>query len=290
MSNKPIIENLVENPGQSFLFRKVIREKRPDHRGDGVWHYHQDHYEITLSLKSSGKRFVGYSIDDYTPNDLVLLGETLPHCWITNQSTEQYVINFKKDVLGSIFWNNPEFVGIKKLLKKSKQGIKFNEKTTNKAIILFMKLRQLKGFDKLLVFLELLNLLASSEKIQLLTFHDYRIKDSLKTSNRIEQVYSYIHKNYDNPNISVSNLSKNLYMTTSSACKFIKAITKKTFTELLIETRINEACKLLSETDKYVSEICYLSGFNNLSGFNRAFKKIMRVTPKEYRKIYRGVG
>ncbi len=53
-----------------------------------------------------------------------------------------------------------------------------------------------------------------------------------------------------------------------------KVVSKKTFTELLIEARINKACKLLSETDYYISEICYTIGFNNLSGFNRAFKKI----------------
>ena len=75
-------------------------------------------------------------------------------------------------------------------------------------------------------------------------------------------------------------------MTPSSVCKFIKKITKKTYSDLLIETRINEACKLLSDTDKYVSEICYLSGFKNLSGFNRSFKRIMHVTPKNYREIY----
>jgi AraC-like DNA-binding protein len=285
MSNKPVVEKLVEDPGQSFLFRKIVRKKRPDYRSKGVWHYHPE-YEITLSLKSSGKRFVGYSIDNYSHNELVLLGENLPHCWITNQSTEQYVINFKKDSLGTAFWNSPEFIRINKLLNKSKQGIKFSETTIEKATPLIIQMKELDGFNRLLVLFKLLNLLSLSKNIQLLTFNNYRIKDSLKASNRIEKIYSYIYRNYNSENISISNLSKELFMTTSSVCKFIKTITKKTFTELLIETRINEACKLLSETDKYISEICYLSGFNNLSSFNRAFKRVMHVTPKEYRKIY----
>lgn len=285
MSNRPIIEQLVEDPGQSFLYRKIERKKRPDFRSEGVWHYHPD-YEITFSLKSSGKRFVGYSIEDYYPYELVLLGENLPHCWITNQSTEQYVINFKKEILESALENSPEFVGINKLLKKSKQGLKFSKATTDKAVPIIMRMNELYGFNRFINLLKLLNILSLSENIQLLTFNDYRIKDSIKASNRMQKVYTYINNNYKRENVSVSNLSDQLNMTTSSLCKFIKSITKKTFTELLVEVRLNKACKLLSETDRYISEIAYLSGFNSLSGFNRTFKKVMHVTPKEYRKIY----
>ena len=285
MSNRPIIEQLVEDPGQSFLYRKIERKKRPDFRSEGVWHYHPD-YEITFSLKSSGKRFVGYSIDDYFPYELVLLGENLPHCWITNQSTEQYVINFKKEILESSLENSPEFIGIKKLLVKSKQGIKFSKITTNKVVPIIMRMNRLYGFDRFIILLKILNILSLADNIQLLTFNDYRIKDSIKASNRMQKVYTYINNNYKRESISVSNLSDQLHMTTSSLCKFIKSITKKTFTELLIETRLNKACQLLSETDKYISEVSYLSGFNSLSGFNRTFKKVMHITPKEYRKIY----
>lgn len=288
MGNKPNIEKLVDEPGKSFLFREIIRENRPDHRNIGVWHYHPD-FEITLSLKSSGKRFVGYNIDDYHPYELVLLGENLPHCWITDHASEQYVINFKKELFGINLLNSPEFVGINKLLDISKHGIKFDEETTDNAVPLILRISKSDGFERLLILFQLLHTLSLSKKMQLLTSHDYRIKDHLKASNRVEQIYSYIHKNYDRPDISVSDLSEDLHMTTSSLCKFIKLITKKTFTELLIETRIKEVCKLLSETDKYVSEICYLCGFNNLAGFNRAFKKAMHMTPKEYRKLYRPV-
>ena len=288
MSNKPVVEKLVEEPEQSFLFRKIIREKRPDHRIAGVWHFHPD-YEITLTVKSSGKRFVGFSINDYFPNELVLLGENLPHCWITNEHTEQYVINFKKDLLGLAFGNFPEFDRINNLLEKSNRGILFNRETTFTATKIIAKFNKLNHFNRLLLLFKLLNLLALSQNKVFITFQDYRIKDSLKASNRIEKIYSYIHSNYNSGHASITALSDQLYMTTSSLCKFIKMITKKTFTELLIETRVNEACKLLSVTDKYISEICYLCGFKNVSNFNRAFKKVMNVTPREYRKLYREV-
>lgn len=286
MANKPEIENVPNYPGRSFIIKKVIRDNRPDIGGGGVWHYHPE-YEITLTLKSSGRRFVGYSIDDYSAIELVMLGENLPHCWLTDEYTEQYVIQFNKDTLGRTFWETPELTGINNLLNKSKHGIKFDKNTAQFSIPLILEMYQSKGFDRLFSLFYLLNNLANSENNQFLTFQDYSFKDSLKASNRIEQVYSYINRNYKNENMSVVEVSEMLCMTTSSLCKFVKKITKKTFTDLVVDRRINEACKLLRKTDKYISEICYLSGFNNISGFNRAFKKVMNSTPKEYRNIFR---
>ena len=288
MHNKPVVERVPDDPGRSFIIKTVIRDKRPDLGGGGVWHYHPE-YEITLTLKSSGRRFVGYSIDEYAATELVLIGANLPHCWLTDQHTEQYVINFKKEALGKTFWESPELTGINKLLDQSKHGVKFCKETALKSVPLILQMNQSKGFNRLFSLFSFLNFLANAEHKEPLTFHDYTIKDSLKASNRIEQIYSYINRNYKKEDISITEVSEDLCMTTSSLCKFIKRITKKTFTDLVVDARINEACRLLRNSDKYISEICYLSGFNNLSGFNRSFKRVMQTTPKDYRNMYREV-
>lgn len=284
MSSQPIIEKLIEDPGQSFLFRRIKRKERSDLHEDGVWHFHPD-FEITFTLKSSGRRFVGFTNSNYAEYDFVLLGNKLPHCWITAQSTDQIVINFKKEVFGSLFWNTPEMQRINELLDKSQQGVAFSIETAKEALPILYKMEHETGFDKLLHLFELLNLMANSTNQKALTFYHHEIKDSIKASNRIEKIYNYIHLNYQSNQISFEQLSKNLNMTKSSVCKFIKKVTKKSFTELVIEARINEACKMLSETDMFISEICFKCGFNNLSNFNRAFKKVMLVTPKQYRQI-----
>lgn len=286
MSNQPSIERLTEAPGQSFSYRKIVRKERSDLRKEGVWHYHPD-YEITFTLKSAGRRFVGYNISDYEEYDFVLIGDRLPHCWITTQSTEQIVINFKKEVFGSTFWNAPEMAQINQMLEKSRQGIFFDRETASEALGLIKKMEHETGFTRMLHLFELLNVMANSKGQKVLTFYHQEIKDSLKASNRIEKIYSYILLNYQSNNISFTELSTQLNMTKSSVCKFIKKVTKKSFSEIVTETRINDACKMLSETDMFISEICFKCGFNNLSNFNRSFKKIMEVTPKEYRSIYR---
>lgn len=285
MSAKPSIEKIDQKPESSFFVRKVVREKRPDHRMDGVWHYHKE-YEILLTTKSSGKRIVGYSIDDYVATELVLLGENLPHCWITDHYVEQYVIQFTKESIGDSFWNNRELALINKLLSTSQQGIIFDKDTTTQITPKILSLFETDGFERLLILFQILDSLSKAENLELLTFQDFSIKNSLKASNRMEKIYSYIHENYNNNQISLTNLSDKMHMTPSSLCKFINKITKKTFTELLIETRIKEACKLLLDSDKHISEIAFLCGFRNLSGFNRNFKKMMDKTPREYRKIY----
>jgi AraC-like DNA-binding protein len=285
MSGKPIKEKLNSDPSQSILFRRVIRHDRPNIYNEGVWHYHDD-FEITFTLKSTGKRFVGYNISDYQENDFVLLAGFLPHCWITNQATEQIVVNFKKEIFGVNFLNNPELFLVRKLLEKSKQGVQFTQDVADKALPILIEMEYEIGLNKFFLFMKLLKLMAEAETHYLLTFHHHKVKDSLIASNRIEKVYSYILQNYQTNSISFTDLCNDLNMTKSSVCKFVKKVTKKSFSEIVLETKINYACKLLIDTETYIGEVCYKSGFNNVSNFNRAFKKIMGKTPKEYRAFY----
>ncbi len=285
MSIKPFKEKLTTKPDHSILVRKIIRKERPEFTNEGVWHFHPD-YEITFTLKSNGKRFVGYNISDYSENDFVLIGSNLPHCWITHEYTEQIVINFKKDIIGINFWDIPEMKKINSMLNLSKHGIHFSKEVAKNASTLVHQLEKQKSFKRLITFFKLLDLMANSKDKKILTNFNVNEKDSLKTSNRIEYIYSYILTNYKENSANITDLSKNLNMTKSSTCKFIKKVTKKSFTDILTETKINHACKLLVETDMYISQICFSCGFNNLSHFNRSFKKIMSITPKQYRANY----
>ena len=105
-------------------------------------------------------------------------------------------------------------------------------------------------------------------------------------SSRMEVVYAFVLSNFKNPKVSQAELAKELNMTSSSLCKFVKNMTRKTFFDLILEARVSHAGRLLVNSDKYVSEICFLSGFNNVSNFNRIFKRIMKKSPLEYRKTY----
>lgn len=282
---KPYIEHWTESVDHSFAIKRVIRERRDNMTTMGVWHYHTG-FEITLTTVSSGQRFVGYNSEPYTPVDLVLIGENTPHCWITDEHTEQTVINFERNFLGEGVWDKSELSEIQLMLDRSKRGIAFSKVTTEKARMRIRRIESAQKFERLMHFLSLLGLLAHDKEFRYLSSYDEESKGNLKLSSRMDNVYSFVLSNFKDPNVSQAQLAEELNMTSSSLCKFVKNMTRKTFFDLILEARVSHAGRLLVNSDKYVSEICFSSGFNNVSNFNRIFKRIMKKSPSEYRKTY----
>jgi AraC-like DNA-binding protein len=286
MTYFPSIEKINFPPGQSLSFKRIVRNHRPDQRGRGIWHYHPE-YELTLTLKSSGNRFLAYHIQPYTEWDLVLVGPNTPHCWITEEHTEQLVINFRHEVLVEPMKKIQEWAVVDKMLENSVYGVKFTSEISKNVLRLFEKIETKHGYERLIAFFKLMFILSHSSDQEILSTQNYPIKNRLATSSRIEKIYSYILENYLSEDISIAALSSELNLTKSSLSRLVSRIAQKSFTELVIEARLNHACRLLTESELNISEICYKSGFNNLSNFNRAFKKSTRLTPKLYRKMYR---
>ena len=79
-------------------------------------------------------------------------------------------------------------------------------------------------------------------------------------------------------------IADELGMSESAFSHFFKKRTNRSFIDFLNDIRIGNAAKMLYETSNTISEICYASGFNNVSNFNRLFKKKKGQTPTEYRE------
>lgn len=278
---QPDYEKINLPHGGSFLFREITRESRPDLKGS--WHYHPE-YEICLSTQSKGKRFVGVDIENYEKHDLVLLGPDLPHCWITDEATNQIVIQFKEDFLGHGFFHKPEMAKIRAMLKRSKRGLHFP--LVNPTIRTKLEnMGSMGGTEALLALLDVLHQMSLMDQISVLTTSTYNKKLDMLASKRIEQVYSYILKNLKRkPRLETAAAKVNL--TKTSFCKFLKTKTKKTFSELVNEMRISHAAKLLQTTDMTAQEVCFDSGYNDPSYFYRVFSRRMGVSPIQYRKQY----
>jgi len=104
-------------------------------------------------------------------------------------------------------------------------------------------------------------------------------------SRRIERAFEYMNENF-HKNITLTEVSKLVNMTDVSFSRFFKAKTGITFIDSLLELRLGHASRLLIDTTESVSEIAYDCGFNNISNFNRLFKKKKNCTPKEFRESY----
>lgn len=255
-----------------------------------IWHYHPE-LELVLILKSTGTKFIGDSIEKFQVGEVILIGENLPHMWLNEKSyfeensnliAEAIAFHFKKDFLGSEIFQAPEFKGIKLLIDNAKFGIKF-KKINPEIKTRMLKLSQLSGFKRLQEFLQILSDLSKHKDIKFLSSTGFLNTFKKTDNNTLDKTYAYIFKNFTNQ-ITLDDVASIANMNTSSFSRFFKRVNRKSFNEYLNEIRIGYACKLLIEHQYNITRICYESGFNNISNFNRQFKKIMGQSPSKFLK------
>lgn len=254
-----------------------------------VWHYHPE-LELVLSIKSSGTRFVGDSIKKFEEGDVVLIGKNLPHMWLNDESyfqqdsdkiAEDIVIHFNKEFMGAEFLNAHEMKPIAELLYKSKSGIKFI-RPPRKVLKGIKKINTLaQGFSRTLKFLQVLNLLANHHDYELLSSEGFVNSFKQNQNESLDKTYEYIFENFDQP-ISLNDVAEIANMNASAFSRFFKRVNRKTFSRYLNEVRIGYACKQLIENKSKIATICYESGYNNISNFNRQFRAIKNMSPTEY--------
>ncbi len=257
---------------------------------DSSWHYHAQ-YELLYISKSYGIRFVGDSVGQFSPGDLVLVGPHLPHLWRNDPSyykaddtnkVKTIVIKFTKDFIGEGNFNKPEFSAINQLLEQSRFGVHFGEEVSKKLRNDLLGIVDLSPVEQLIKLLDLLCRLSLTDNRTVLSSTDMR-QYTTEHSQRLDTVIKYISDNYFNE-IDLTEISDIACMTTNSFCRFFKKMTNKSFTQFLNEVRIRNAARLLVQEDLPVSEVCYMVGYQSITNFNMQFKQIVGTTPKDYRQ------
>ncbi|REA60443.1 AraC family transcriptional regulator [Dyadobacter luteus] len=281
---KAQFESIDTNPDISFRVRRFLLE-----RFTVPYHFHPE-YELTLIVKGTGKRYVGNSMEDFKAGDLVFLGSDLPHCWKSDQyddgsGVESIVIQFEGDFLGKDFFERPELLPIAHLLVRSAQGICFNDSVSLEIAPLMQQLEsEPNPFQKLAQLLSILNRLAVKSEYQLL-HEGITPVIAGQSKERINTALGYIVDHF-RQEILLEDVSSAVNMSPNAFCKYFKKATSKTFIEMVNEYRINFAAQQLLNTDHAVSEICYESGFGDVSYFHKVFKKKMKSSPLDYRKQF----
>lgn len=256
-------------------------------------HFHPE-YEINFILNAQGgRRIVGDHIEVLDKYELAMVGPNLYHGWENYQNDSstlhhEITIQFPRDIFEGQLVNKNLLKPIKNLLNNSSRGVLFSQETAKKVENKVLTLSQKKGFDSFLEFQSLLYDLSVSKDQRLLTNISFQQNTDFFNSERIEKVYNYIKNNF-NQKIMLNEAADILNMSTVSFGRLIKQRTGKTFVEFVNEVRLGYATRLLIETNKSISEICYECGFNNISNFNRTFKKKQGSTPTEFRVNFNGV-
>ena len=278
---KAILEKISHDKTRSFaLFDFNSR------RFDCPFHYHPE-VELTLIVNSTGHRYVGDHIGRFAAGDLVLMGSDLPHMYVNDDRYDgpahSIVAQFLPTCFGDNFFQLGELKEIRHLLERARVGLSFHGKTRDKVAPLLAALKEQEGLRRMTSLLGILEILSKSREVRTLASPAYSPSLALYQGERINRVCELVSRKFKD-GITQSEAARTARMSAPSFSRFFRRATNRTFRAFLNEVRIGHASQLLLETDRTVAEVCYESGFGNLSNFNRQFLKLRKVSPRNYRR------
>lgn len=264
---------------------------RTKNKFDFPLHFHEE-FELNFIENAAGaKRIVGDNIEVIPDIELVLVGANTPHGWFTHECKSQDIheitLQFHKDLFDEKFLKRNQMSFVRSLLERASRGIVFSKDTVNLIKPRLMNLTQTNGFCSIMELMSILHDLSVSRNMRILTTLSFANENTTYDSRRIEKAFEYMKNNYEKE-ITLEDISKIANMSIVSFSRFIKKSTGKTFIDSFNDIRLGHASRLLIDTRLSIAEVSYKCGYNNLSYFNRIFKKKHSYTPKEFRGNYSG--
>jgi AraC-like DNA-binding protein len=272
---------------QNDCFTLFAREKTAF---DFPLHYHEE-FELNFIQHGTGaKRIIGDHMEEIGDLELALVGPNLQHGWFNNKHQggimKEITIQFHRDLFDDKFLQRNQMSFIRSMLERSLRGILFSQETITAIMPRLILLPEKQGFDSVLELMSILHDLSISRNMRILSDASFRNTETLSyNSRRIEKIMKYLNDNFDK-SVNLSEAAKIAAMTDVSFSRFFKLKIGKTFVDTLIEIRLGHASRMLIDTTHGINEIAYKCGFNNISNFNRIFKKKKDCTPKEFRQAY----
>jgi AraC-like DNA-binding protein len=280
-------------PTEQASFRCVrVHEKKL-----GVpWHFHPE-YQLTLVMAGSGQRIVGDSIAPVVSGDLTLLGPNVPHAWDVDHVLAKHtgggarrqrsrvdavVVQFRAEFLGTEFWGVPETASVVRLLSTASRGLEFSAKARQRGAPDIVNLLRLKGLQRLLGLVAVLDRLARDGRGVPICSADYVPDLDADDRDRLLPVVRAIHEHLSKP-LRRGQLASLAGISERTFSRYFRQKMGKTLPQFVNELRVGRARRLLVESDLAVTQIAAECGFRNLSNFNSQFREIAGVTPMQYR-------
>ena len=253
------------------------------------WHFHPE-YEIHHVVATQGHYFVGDFIGNFEPGNLVLTGPNLPHNWVSHLAEGESVplrgrvLQFTEEFIGDAMALLPELAACEGLLETSRRGALFSPATAEAAAPMLAELVTAQGIRRIEVFIGLLGLLQRAE-VTTLTSTNYLPDPSGFMSTGINEALAYINANLTEP-FSESDLAAIAGLSASAFSRSFRRHTGQALVKYVNRLRINLACQLLMGRDEMkITDVCFSSGFNNISNFNRQFQAQKGMTPSRFREL-----
>jgi AraC-like DNA-binding protein len=250
-------------------------------------------FELNFIAHAPGvKRIVGDSIEITGEYDMVLItSENLEHAWEQHEcrsaQIREITVQFSPDLFSPSFIHRNQFDSIHKMLEKAQRGLAFPMEAVLKIYGKLDNLSGKQGFYAVLDFLTILyELSLFSDEARVLASSSFAKISAHADSRRVQKVQEYINAHY-REEIRLNELADLTKMTPAAFSRFFKLRTGERLVDYIIGIRLGHATRLLADSTMSIAEICYTCGFNNISNFNRIFRKRKGCSPKEFRENYR---
>ncbi|GAA3767105.1 AraC family transcriptional regulator [Streptomyces chiangmaiensis] len=255
---------------------------------DFGWHYHAE-YELVLITEGSGTRYVGTTVEPYQPGNLMLLGPDLPHTFASEPyeggMADAAVAQFRHDFLGPDFFALPQFRALAAMLERARRGLLF-------AAAPEPVREQLTGLPRLgdsatatVALLDVLSQLAQCTNAVPLTGPGYAPNPDHEARRRIDDVCQHLQRTHTRP-VELASIAAIAHMAPTSFSRFFRRTMGRTLTDYVNQLRIETACRLLTATELPITAVGARSGYQNLSNFNRRFRCMKGMRPREYRAAH----
>ena len=285
----------------SKVFTEITRLSDKDcfyiverHKTEFTYPLHR-HKEFELNFIERGKgvrRIVGDSVEEIGDYDLVLIGcEDLEHVWeqgtCVSKDIREITIQFSANIFSGDLLAKNQFASIEKMLQNARHGLAFPMSAIMKVYSTLDAIpNEPERFVQFLKTLYVLYELSISDDARVLASGSFAHSARGKENNRVQKVKQYINDHYAQA-LRLDDLAAMVGMSPVAFSRFFRQRTGRTLSDYIVDIRLGYAARMLVDTAKNISEICYECGFNNLSNFNRTFKAKRHYTPRDFRAMFK---
>lgn len=264
----------------SFTFNEVRID--PQHQ---IGMHQQHSWELSYIIVGSGTRTIGDTTEPFHCGELALVPPEIPHCWIfNNYDTDEkgniinITLTFENHFLENCTTAFPEMSETIFKIRSITNAILFQKEKADCIISTLRNMTDESEAERIASVIRILTLIATGEELRIIGRHQNQDKNGVI----LNKIMTYIICNARRT-ITIDDISTHIGMNRSSFCIFFKRATGESFVNYLNEVRIEMACEILKRQHSNISEIGYRCGFNDIPYFNRVFKRLKGISPKEYR-------
>lgn len=252
-------------------------------------HQHPE-IQLTVIKESHGTLIAGDYVGPFHAGDVFVIGSNQSHVFRNDEKffkkrskAVAITIFFDETTLGEKFWQLQETKSLQQFFRNSGGGFRITGKKKRALAEKLASIAHKDGIERLIIFLEIIKELNNRKEMQPLSKPIIQRNIRTYDGNRLNKILEFTFREFQRT-INLSEVAALANLTPEAFCKYFKTRTRKTYVSFLNEIRVNHACRLLTE-ERSISDICYDSGFTNLSNFNRIFRRIKKLSPGEWRKM-----